>query len=342
MASVSDGEDIVGIEEKVGENKSISSPALHSVPPLLPVKSLSQSLNALSFSLPREEVVRIKEVENEPENGKENEASLRDIVVACEGCTRQRSSCPVTPTSKKEGRSSHAGKHPPFLEYSLANLQLSPAKKKPLLRKSKLAVLGVKYSSEVRSGTSSGVITNLVSSSKDVCGNDLPEGKRVSETCEVSSLLNDVSPLKRGKNSLSTFEVPKSCVFESLNNKTVSEDFASVSQSNNNGLCSDTRSSVPTKKLEFSPHGCKHRGQPKSRRALYKRRCRRQLPEGELPDLKSLSLSENPETAVYRSCSQQARSPDYEDVTMDELAAYLDNFLYLPKKMSHMAEMMYT
>ncbi|XP_064091039.1 oxidative stress-responsive serine-rich protein 1-like [Macrobrachium nipponense] len=339
MASVSDGEDIVRVEEKVGENKSISNPALHCVPPLLPVKSLSQSLNALSFSLSREEVVQIiKEVKNEQDDGKENEATLGDIT--CEGCARQRSE-PTAASLTRDCRGSHAGKHPPFLEYSLANLQLSPAKKKPLLRKSKLAVLGVKYSSEVRSGNSSGVISSLVSSSKDACGGkDLPEGKRVSETCEVSSLLNDVSPLKRGKNSLSTFEVPKSCVFESLNKKTVSEDFASVSQSNN--LCSDIRSSVPTKKLEFSPHGCKHRGQPKSRRALYKRRCRRQLPEGELPDLKSLSLSESSETAVYRSCSQQARSPDYEDVTMDELAAYLDNFLYLPKKMSHMAEMMYT
>lgn len=340
MASVSDGEDIVRVEEKVGENKSISNPALHCVPPLLPVKSLSQSLNAISFSLSREEVVQIiKEVKNGQENGKESQAALSDIT--CEGCARQRSE-PRAPQTR-DCRGLQVGKHPPFLEYSLANLQLSPAKKKPLLRKSKLAVLGVKYSSEVRSGSSSGVISSLVSSSKDACGGggkDLPEGKRVSETCEVASLLNDASPLKRGKNSLSTFEVPKSCVFESLNKKTVSEDFASVSQSGS--LCSDIRSSVPTKKLEFSPHGCKHRGQPKSRRALYKRRCRRQLPEGELPDLKSLSLSESSETAVYRSCSQQARSPDYEDVTMDELAAYLDNFLYLPKKMSHMAEMMYT
>jgi hypothetical protein len=41
-----------------------------------------------------------------------------------------------------------------------------------------------------------------------------------------------------------------------------------------------------------------------------------------------------------QSCAQQARQvPDY---TVEELASYLDDFLYLPKKMSPMAEMMYT
>lgn len=31
-----------------------------------------------------------------------------------------------------------------------------------------------------------------------------------------------------------------------------------------------------------------------------------------------------------------------DDVTVDELAGYFDNFVHIPKKMSHMAEMMYT
>ncbi|GBO25257.1 hypothetical protein AVEN_36431-1 [Araneus ventricosus] len=31
-----------------------------------------------------------------------------------------------------------------------------------------------------------------------------------------------------------------------------------------------------------------------------------------------------------------------DDITVDELAGYFDNFVYIPKKMSHMAEMMYT
>ncbi|KAF2346815.1 Zinc finger RING-H2-type [Trinorchestia longiramus] len=43
-----------------------------------------------------------------------------------------------------------------------------------------------------------------------------------------------------------------------------------------------------------------------------------------------------------RSCSEEARGPQFEDTTLEELAAYMDNFLYFPKKMSFMAEMMYT
>ena len=43
-----------------------------------------------------------------------------------------------------------------------------------------------------------------------------------------------------------------------------------------------------------------------------------------------------------RSCSEQARGGVFEDTSMEELAAYLEDFLHVPKKMSFMAEMMYT
>lgn len=39
------------------------------------------------------------------------------------------------------------------------------------------------------------------------------------------------------------------------------------------------------------------------------------------------------------SCSQEAR---LDDLTVNELAGYFDDFVYIPKKMSSMAEMMYT
>lgn len=39
------------------------------------------------------------------------------------------------------------------------------------------------------------------------------------------------------------------------------------------------------------------------------------------------------------TCSQQARM---DDTTVDELAGYFDNLVYIPRKMSVMAEMMYT
>ncbi|CAM1154652.1 OSER1 (predicted) [Pycnogonum litorale] len=42
------------------------------------------------------------------------------------------------------------------------------------------------------------------------------------------------------------------------------------------------------------------------------------------------------------SCSLQARAAISDDVSINELAAYFDNLVYIPKKMSTMAEMMYT
>ncbi|XP_060081130.1 uncharacterized protein LOC132560483 [Ylistrum balloti] len=42
---------------------------------------------------------------------------------------------------------------------------------------------------------------------------------------------------------------------------------------------------------------------------------------------------------LERSCSQEAR---LDDMTVNELAGYFEDFVYIPKKMSSMAEMMYT
>lgn len=59
----------------------------------------------------------------------------------------------------------------------------------------------------------------------------------------------------------------------------------------------------------------------------------------------SAATSSSESTAVpatrplERSCSQQAR---LDDVTMDELAGYFEHYVYIPRKMSSMAEMMYT
>lgn len=47
--------------------------------------------------------------------------------------------------------------------------------------------------------------------------------------------------------------------------------------------------------------------------------------------------------AFSGQCGAEHNSQEHvDDITVDELAGYFDNFVYIPKKMSHMAEMMYT
>jgi hypothetical protein len=50
------------------------------------------------------------------------------------------------------------------------------------------------------------------------------------------------------------------------------------------------------------------------------------------------SKNRNADQYLERSCSQEAR---LDDMSVNELACYFDDFVYIPKKMSSMAEMMY-
>ncbi|XP_072016749.1 uncharacterized protein [Amphiura filiformis] len=64
-----------------------------------------------------------------------------------------------------------------------------------------------------------------------------------------------------------------------------------------------------------------------------------------LPPTMTAAASMPPRRVEYNSCSKQARfSQDFnfDDTTVDELAGYFENLVYIPKKMSMMAEMMYT
>jgi len=68
------------------------------------------------------------------------------------------------------------------------------------------------------------------------------------------------------------------------------------------------------------------------------------------PSISSLNLIppilQSVSAAATQSCSQQAMNEEAggqrDDVTIDELASYIEYGLVIPKKMSTMAEMMYT
>lgn len=231
-----------------------------------------------------------------------------------------------------QNKRSKMKKNPLIVEFSLPKFSFSSTKHKPLIRKSKLKLLGCQIYQEVK------IISNK-NTEQEFDKNKEPAA------CESISKLHNITftitpfynegILKKINLEHSTLNAKP--LFQNKDTHLM-QDFKSLSLKDKI-LFNGASSEIPSK-LCLASRKWNHCNHLKPSKTLHRKKNRKRLSDSELPDLNSLRISETSLNDLKLTCAEQARN--YEDITTDELAAYLDNYLHFPKKMSHMAEMMYT
>ncbi|KFP74838.1 PREDICTED: oxidative stress-responsive serine-rich protein 1-like [Apaloderma vittatum] len=148
---------------------------------------------------------------------------------------------------------------------------------------------------------------------------------------DVESLGASVTQLV-SENRQENSPAPVSLVSEASLKSTELSDFQSMSKLNTNKLCACADKACQCKRWQdmevYAFSGLQD--------TLPLAPDRRTVSEDRSQSLSSRTSSSSP-----RSCSEQARA-FVDDVTIEDLSGYMEYYLYIPKKMSHMAEMMYT
>ncbi|XP_062976421.1 oxidative stress-responsive serine-rich protein 1-like [Elgaria multicarinata webbii] len=184
---------------------------------------------------------------------------------------------------------------------------------------------------------------NLTDTSESSCGLDVPTPKESSKKEQASHPLNDVGKKQMGgKHSGASMvemlkntpaNVPAGVLLPTTILKATGlSNFQSMSEQNKGNLCACVDKTCQCQRWQdmkvYMFSGLQNSPVPAPERTAHVQDNSQTLP------------SRIPSSSL-RSCSEQARA-HVDDVTIEDLSGYMENFLYIPKKMSHMAEMMYT
>ncbi|XP_015279705.1 PREDICTED: oxidative stress-responsive serine-rich protein 1 [Gekko japonicus] len=182
---------------------------------------------------------------------------------------------------------------------------------------------------------------NSTNPSESSPGADMPAPKEFSKVEQSSYLLSNADPRQNGaeQSAASTVEMLKNkpeggavSLPTAILKATDLADFQSLSKGSKGNLCACTDKTCQCQQwqdMKVYTFPDLHNSLPSA-------------PERttHMQDNSQVLPSRTPSSSL-RSCSEQARA-NVDDVTIEDLSGYMEYFLHIPKKMSHMAEMMYT